>query len=92
MPPKKATATCSIISSIYPNQGNKALIREARNQKKKFVNSPPHEEEIDEEINNLELIHQQVEECNEKWFAFQSSKERLMKQLKRCAISKRTKI
>jgi hypothetical protein len=56
MPPKKATATGSILAPIDPNQGNEALIIEARNQNK--ATSPsPREEELDEEISNLELFH-----------------------------------
>jgi hypothetical protein len=31
MQPKKATTTGSILTPIDPNQGNEALIREARN-------------------------------------------------------------
>jgi hypothetical protein len=31
MPPKKAAATSSILAPIDPNQGNEALIKEARN-------------------------------------------------------------
>jgi hypothetical protein len=58
MSPKKAVATSSILAPIDPNQGNEPLIREARNQKKKAISSPPREEEIDEEISNLEAIHQ----------------------------------
>jgi hypothetical protein len=66
MPPKKAVATSSILAPLDPNQANKALIREARNQKKEAIISPPREEELDEEISNLEAIHQQVEKCREK--------------------------
>jgi hypothetical protein len=57
MPPKKATTTGSILTPIDPNQGNEALIREARNQKKKATSPPPREDELDDEISNLELIH-----------------------------------
>jgi hypothetical protein len=77
MPPKKmtttgsilapinTTTTSSILAPIDPNQGNEDLIREARNQKK--ATSPaPREEELDEEISNLKLIHQQVEKHKEK--------------------------
>jgi hypothetical protein len=66
MPPKKAVTTSSLFAPIDPNQGNEALIREARNQKKNAISSPPREEALDEEINNLELIHQQVEKSKEK--------------------------
>jgi hypothetical protein len=57
MPPKKAMTTGSILTPIDPNQGNEALIREARNQKKKATSTSPREEELDDEISNLELIH-----------------------------------
>jgi hypothetical protein len=69
MSPKKTMTTGSILAPIDPNQGNEDLIREARNQKK--ATSPaPREEELDEEINNLELIHQQVEKHKEKMLRF----------------------
>jgi hypothetical protein len=51
MPPKKAAATSSILAPINPNQGNEALVRETRIQKKKAISSPSLEEELDEEIN-----------------------------------------
>jgi hypothetical protein len=66
MPPNKAATTSSILAPIDPNQGNEALIREARNKKKKAISSPPREEELDEEISNLKAIHQQVEKRGEK--------------------------
>jgi hypothetical protein len=43
---------------------------------------------MDEEISNLEAIHQQVEKRREKSFGCLSCKRRLMKQLKRCNISR----
>jgi hypothetical protein len=66
MPPKKAAATGSILTPIDLNQGNKALLKEARIQKKKAISSPPREEELDEEISDLKVIHQQVEKHREK--------------------------
>jgi hypothetical protein len=66
MPPKKTTTTSSILAPIDPNQGNEALIIEARNQKKKATSPSPREEELNEEISNLELIHQHVEKRKEK--------------------------
>jgi hypothetical protein len=67
MPPKKATTTSFILAPIGPNQGNEAFIREARNQKK-AISSPTREENLDEEISNIEAIHQQVKEHREKMF------------------------
>jgi hypothetical protein len=65
MPSKKAAATSSILAPINPNQGIKALIREARNHKK-AISSPPCDKELDEKISNLEAIHQHVEKRKEK--------------------------
>jgi ABC-type Fe3+-citrate transport system substrate-binding protein len=65
MPLKKAATTSSILTPIDPNQGNEALIREARNQKM-AISSPSREEELNEKINNLKVIHQQVEKHREK--------------------------
>jgi hypothetical protein len=66
MPSKKVATTSSILASINPNQGNEAIIREARIQNKKAISSPPREEDLDEEISNIEAIHQQVEKHREK--------------------------
>jgi hypothetical protein len=41
-------------------------MREARNQKRKAINPTPQEEELDQEIRDLEAIHQQVERKKEK--------------------------
>jgi hypothetical protein len=51
---------------LDPNQGDKVLLREARNQKRKVISLEPHDEELDQEINNLEVIHQQMEKHREK--------------------------
>jgi hypothetical protein len=50
---------------LIPIKGTK-LSSEARIQKKKAITLPPREEELDEEISNLEAIHQQVEKSREK--------------------------
>jgi hypothetical protein len=42
---------------LDPNQGDDVLLREARNQKRKVISPEPHDEELDQEINNLEAIH-----------------------------------
>jgi hypothetical protein len=70
MPPKKIAATSCILALIDPNQWNEAIIREARNKKKKAIRLHPREEYLDVEINNLELVHQQVEKRKEKCFIF----------------------
>jgi hypothetical protein len=53
MSPKKAAATSSILAPIDPNQGNKALIREARIQKKKAINLPPHKKSLIKKLATL---------------------------------------
>jgi hypothetical protein len=65
MPPKKAT-TGSILRTLHTNQGDEALLREARNQKRKAISPLPQYQELDQEINNLEAIHQQLEKRMEK--------------------------
>jgi hypothetical protein len=66
MPPKRATAAKSALRTLDSYLGDEALHQEARNQKRKANSPEPHEEEIDEEINNLEFIHQQVKKRREK--------------------------
>jgi SMC interacting uncharacterized protein involved in chromosome segregation len=66
MLPKKSMATDSILRTLDPNQGDGALIREARNQKRKAICLEPQGEELDREINDLEAIHQQMEKHREK--------------------------
>jgi hypothetical protein len=61
MPPKKATTTSPILRTLDTNQGDEDLLREARNQKRKAIDLEPQDQELDQEINNLEAIHQQLE-------------------------------
>jgi hypothetical protein len=56
--------------------------------KKEAASPTPQDEELDQEINNLEAIHQQVEDRREKCFGCLSCKRRLTKQLKRCNTSR----
>jgi hypothetical protein len=63
---KKAMTTSSVLRTLDTNQGNKALLREARNQKRKAISPEPQDEELDQEFNNLEVIHQQLEKRREK--------------------------
>jgi hypothetical protein len=65
MPPKKAlTLGAAALQSLYPNQETLSL-REAQSQKKKAT-SPTLQEELDQEIRNMEIIHQQVQRKKEK--------------------------
>jgi hypothetical protein len=63
---KKAMTTSSVLRTLDTNQGNEALLREARNQKRKAISPEPQDEELDQEFNNLEVIHQQLEKRREK--------------------------
>jgi hypothetical protein len=66
MLPKKATTTSPILRTLDTNQGDEALLREARNQKRKAINPELEDQELGQEINNLEAIHQQLEKRREK--------------------------
>jgi hypothetical protein len=61
MPPKKASATgAAVLHPLDPNQETLSL-REARNQKRKATSPTPQEDELDQEIRNMEMLHQQVQ-------------------------------
>jgi hypothetical protein len=66
MPSKKATTTDSILRTLDTNQGDGALLREARNQNREAISLEPQDQELDQEIYNLEEIHQQLEKRWEK--------------------------
>jgi hypothetical protein len=65
MPPKKAIATGAALQPLDTNQEGLSL-REDRNQKRKATSPTPQEEELDQEIRDLEAIHQQVQRKREK--------------------------
>jgi hypothetical protein len=66
MPPKKASATgAAALQPLDPNQDTLSL-REARSQKRKATSPTLQEEELDQEIRNMEIIHQQVQRKKEK--------------------------
>jgi hypothetical protein len=88
MPPKKAIAPGAALAPLNINQEVLPL-REARNQKRKAISPTPQEEELDQEIRDLEAIHQQVER-REKCFGTLNSRRKLIKLLKRCDISHKT--
>jgi hypothetical protein len=65
MPPKKASAPgAAALQPLDPNQETLSL-REAQSQKRKAT-SPTPQEELDQEIRNMEIIHQQVQRKKEK--------------------------
>jgi hypothetical protein len=65
MPPKKAIVPGAALAPLDTNQEGLPL-REARNYKRKAINPRLEEEELDQEIRDLEAIHQQVEKRREK--------------------------
>jgi hypothetical protein len=58
MPPKKASG---LGAPLQPLDVNQDTLREARSQKRKATSPTPQEEELDQEIRDLEAIHQQVQ-------------------------------
>jgi hypothetical protein len=82
MPPKKAMTTSSVPRTLDTNQRDEALLREARNQKRKVVSLEPQDGELHQEINNLEAIHRQMEKRREKVLCLSELQQILMKQLK----------
>jgi hypothetical protein len=65
MPPKKTTAPGATLQPLDTNQEMLPL-REARTQKRKATSPALQEEELDQEIRDLEAIHQQVQRKKEK--------------------------
>ena len=65
MPPKKTAAPGAALQPLDTNQETLSL-REARNQKRKATSPTLQEEELDQEIRDLEAVHQQVQRKREK--------------------------
>jgi hypothetical protein len=66
MPPKKASAPgATALQPLDTNQETLSL-REARSQKRKATSPTLQEEELDQEIRDMEIIHQQVQRKKEK--------------------------
>jgi hypothetical protein len=65
MPSKKATMLGAALQPLDTNQDALSL-REARSQKRKATGPTLQEEQIDQEIRDLEEIHQQVQRKKEK--------------------------
>jgi hypothetical protein len=66
MPLKKASATgAAALQPLDSNQETLSL-REARSQKRKATSTTPQEDELDQEIRNMEMFHQQVQRKKEK--------------------------
>jgi hypothetical protein len=66
MPPKKASAPgAAALQPLDPNQETISL-QEARSQKRKATSPTLLDEELDQEIRDMEIIHQQVQRKKEK--------------------------
>jgi hypothetical protein len=63
MPPKK---TMVLGDTLQPLDTNQETLRETRSQKRKATSPTPQEEELDQEIRDLEAIHQHVQKKREK--------------------------
>jgi hypothetical protein len=72
MLPKKSSALGATLQLLDVNQ---ETLREARSQKRKATSPTPQEEELDQEIRDLEAIHQHVERKKEKMLRLASSEE-----------------
>jgi hypothetical protein len=64
MPPEKASS--GLGAALQPLDVNQDTLREARTQKRKATSPTPQEEELDQEIRDLEAIHQQVQKKRKK--------------------------
>jgi hypothetical protein len=76
MPPKKAIVPGDALAPLEINQEGLPL-REARNQKRKAISPTPEEEELEQEIRDLEAIHQQVEKRREKMLRLAKLQKRI---------------
>jgi hypothetical protein len=66
MPPKKVSALeAATLQPLDPNQETLSH-REARRQKRKATSPTPQEDELDQEIRNMKMLHQQVQKKKEK--------------------------
>jgi hypothetical protein len=65
MPPKKAMVPGAALQPLDTNQDALSL-REARSQKTKATSPTLQEEQIDQEIRDIEAIHQQVQRRKKK--------------------------
>jgi hypothetical protein len=65
MLPNKTAALGAVLAPLDTNQDG-FLLREARSQKRKAISPTPQDELLDQEISDLEAIHQQVERRREK--------------------------
>jgi hypothetical protein len=66
MPPKKASAIGAAALPPLDRNHETLSLREARSQKRKATSPTPQEDDLDQEIRNMETLHQQVQRKKEK--------------------------
>ena len=66
MAPKKASAAGAAALQPLDHNQETVSLREARSQKRKAVSPTLEEEELDQEIREMEMLHQQVQRKKEK--------------------------
>jgi hypothetical protein len=84
MPPKKSSGPGA---ALQPLDVNRETLREARSQKRKATSPTPQKEELDQEIRDLEAIHQQVQKRKKRCFVSPIFRGRLMRPPRKCVIS-----
>jgi hypothetical protein len=76
MPPKKAMVPGAALQPLDTNQDALSL-REARSQKRKATSPTLEKEQIDQEIRDLEAIHQQVQRKKKKMLRLVDLKKKI---------------
>jgi hypothetical protein len=84
--PKKAIVPGAALQPLDTNQETLPL-REPRSQKRKATSPTPQEEELDQEIRDLEVIHQQVQRKREKMLQLADLQRKIDELLKKCVTS-----
>jgi hypothetical protein len=84
MPPKKSLG---LGVALQPLDVNQETLHEARSPKRKATSPTPQEEELDQEIRDLEAIHQQVQKKKEKMLHLSDLQKKMMRLLRKCVIS-----
>jgi hypothetical protein len=71
-------------SRTLGHQSRRNSLKRASKPQRKAASPTPQDDELDQEIYNLEAIHQQVEKGKKRCFGCSSCKRRSTKQLKKC--------
>jgi hypothetical protein len=84
MPPKKSSG---LEAALQPLDINQETLHEGRSQKRKATSPTPQKEELDQEIRDLEAIHQQVQRKRKRCFVSPIFRRRSMRPLRKSVIS-----